>query len=205
MKRILFSFSCTLALILAGCSSSPAPETAKKAPEKKEAVPASGKSAIFETYKVARQWAQDAQLLLVESVNTEEVKADAGKYGAWRCTYVSLGTKRTRVFGYAVAPAGGMSKGVNPGQEQAYIAKALIRPFAIQVVKTDSTDALEVASKEMKDFAEKQKDTPKHFQLEWTGQTMAPAWRVYWGPTIAANIGSAYVDAREPKFIKKVR
>jgi hypothetical protein len=205
MKRIFFSFSCALALFLAGCSSSPAPESAKKAPEKKEVLPASGKSGIFETYKVARQWAQDAQLLLVESVNTEEVKTDGGKFGAWRCTYVSLSTKRTRVFGYAVGSVGGMSKGVTPGQDQAYIAKALIRPFAIQDVKTDSTDALEIASKEMKDFAEKHKDTPKHFQLEWTGQTMTPAWRVYWGPTIAANIGSAYVDAREGKFIKKVR
>lgn len=194
---------------LGGCSSAPtppAPQTEeKKAPP--PAIPISGQSAAFQMYQVARAWGgADIQILKVEDIPIDEVKPVDGKYGAWRATFLAPSKSKIRTFTYSVVDAdGGLFKGSRPGNEEAYSASPQIRPFTIQDVKTDSTQALEVAKeqKETQDHIKKNPATPVHYILEWTGQTTVPAWRVIWGVSVGQSDYSVYVDAGSGKYIKK--
>lgn len=203
MKRTLYSGIAVLALMLGGCSSTSTAPAAKK--EVKPAVPIGGQSGIFYMYQAARQWNKDAQILTVENINLDSVKPDAGKYGAWRATFVSLTAKMQKVFTYSVVEEGVIRKGTYMGSESAYAPKAATRVIPIQKVKVDTPAALEVASKELKPVMDKNPDAPIQFLMEWTYQTPNPAWRVIVGPSVGQSKGSVYVDADTGKFLKKVR
>jgi hypothetical protein len=128
--------------LLAGCSSqAPAPKKAAK-----PIVAVSGQTAAFEMYKTARTWNNDATLLRLENLDIPEAKAEPGKYGAWKATFVSFNKKLKREFTYSVAESSaGVHKGVFPGSEMAYVANNQNRIFPIVDVKIDSTAALENA------------------------------------------------------------
>lgn len=190
--------------LLAGCSSE-AP-VAKKAA--KPIVAVSGQTAAFEMYKTARTWNNDATILRLENLDIPEAKAEPGKYGAWKATFVSFTKKQKREFTYSVAESSaGVHKGVFPGEEMAYVANNQNRIFPIVDVKVDTTEALENAKKQkdIADFSAKNPDVPVQFVLEWNMQ-LAPtaAWRVYWGASLSTSQASVFIDAADGKFIKKL-
>jgi hypothetical protein len=203
MKRTLYSGIAVLALMLGGCSSTSTAPAAKK--EVKPAEPIGGQTGIFYMYQAARQWNKDAQILNVENVNIDSVKPDAGKYGAWRGTFVSLTAKTQKTFTYSVAEEGTIRKGTYMGSESIYAPKAATRVIPIQKVKLDTPAALEIAKKELKAVLDKNPDAPIQFIMEWTYQTPNPVWRVVVGPSVGQSLGSVYVDADTGKFVKKVR
>jgi len=205
LQKLYILPATALFAVLAGCSSQ-APVAKKEA---KPVVAVSGQSAAFEMYKTARAWNGDAVLLRLESMDIPEAKAEPGKHGAWKATFVSLAKKQKRDFMYSVAESSaGVHKGVFPGDESLYVANTQHRTFAISEIKIDTTEALETAKKqkEIADFAAKNADTPVQFVLEWNTQ-LAPvaAWRVYWGASISTSQASVFVDAADGKFIKKLR
>ncbi len=203
MKRTLYSGVAILALMLGACSSmstSPAPKK-----EVAPAVPVGGQSAIFYMYQAARQWKGDAQILSVENVNLDSVAPADGKYGAWRATFVSLTAKSQKLFTYGVVEEGAIRKGTYAGSESLYAPKAATRVIPIQKVKVDTPAALEIAKKQLKDVIAKNPDAPVQIIMEWTYQTMNPAWRVIIGPSLSQSLGSVYVDADTGKFIKKMK
>jgi hypothetical protein len=160
-------------------------------------------------YKTARSWNKDATILRLENLDIPEAKAEPGKYGAWKATFVSFEKKRKREFTYSVAESSaGVHKGVFPGEETAYIVNTQNRIFNIADVKVDTTEALETAKKqkEIGEFATKNPDMPVQYVLEWNTQ-LAPvaAWRVYWGATLSTSQASVFIDASDGKFIKKSR
>lgn len=192
--------------LLAGCSSEAPKDAAKKVA--KPVVAVSGQMAAFEMYKSARSWNNDATILRLENLDIPEAKAEPGKYGAWKATFVSLGKNLKREFTYSVAEStAGVHKGVFPGEEMKYVANTQNRIFNIADVKIDSIEALEVA-KQQKDiaaFAAKNPDMPVQFVLEWNMQlSPVAAWRVFWGATRSTSQGSVFVDAANGKFIKKL-
>lgn len=203
MKRTLYSGIAVLALMLGGCSSTSTAPAAKK--EVKPAEPIGGQTGIFYMYQAARQWNKDAQILNVENVNIDSVKPDAGKYGAWRGTFVSLTAKTQKTFTYSVAEEGTIRKGTYMGSESIYAPKAATRVIPIQKVKVDTPAALEIAKKELKAVLDKNPEAPIQFIMEWTYQTPNPVWRVVVGPSVSQSLGSVYVDADTGKFVKKVR
>lgn len=216
MKRTLFShplFSLVLlgpGLLLTGCSSVPAP--VKKAAPKKPAEPVSGQSAIFQMFQVARTWAPDAQLLKVENGNIAEVPPQPGKYGLWRAVFISESRHVKRNWQFAAADSeGGVIKGVRPGDESPYASSRLVRHFAIQEVKSDTTTAFEAAmaevekDKDMKKVLAENKDLPVQFLLEWPAANAKPTWRVIFGASVSTSKFSIFVDAGTGKFVKKVR
>ena len=207
MKRILFTAILLAAIGLTGCSSS-SPTAAKKAAPKEPAKPVGGQTAGFYMFQVARQWAQDVQLLSLENFNLDEVKPQPGLYGGWRATFVSPSKRMSKTFSYSVQESGTIKQGVSPGSEQAYVAKTNVKPFYIQALKTDTPDALKTSleDKDVKALAAKNPDEPIQFLLECTSQTnFEPAWRVIWGASVSQSIGSAYVAADSGKFIKRQR
>jgi hypothetical protein len=207
MNRTSFSLIAIAALLsLGGCSSGPAPK--KEAAAKKPVEPVTGQSGIFQMYQVARTWAKDAMLIKVDNLDIPEAKPQPGKYGVWRATFVSLEKKQKRDYLYAVADSeGGIIKGARAGSESMYAANPQIRPIAITDVKTDTPAALEEAlkNKEVKEFADKNPNEPVQFILEWTGQTMDPCWRVYWGPTLSMAKANVWINSKTGKFVKKSR
>jgi hypothetical protein len=192
--------------LLAGCSSPAPKDTAKKVA--KPAVAVSGQTAAFEMYKTARAWNNDATLLRLENLDIPEAKAEPGKYGAWKATFVSVAKRQRHEFTYSVAESSaGVHKGVFPGAEMSYIPNPQIRYFPIADIKVDTTKALEIAKqqKDIADFASKNPELPVQFVLEWNMHLCpTPAWRVYWGATLSTAQGSVFVDAADGKFLKKL-
>ena len=204
-KLTLFT-AALLAAMLSGCSD--APKEAPKKAEPKVVAPVGGQAAAFEMFKMARAWSSDAMLLRLENIDIPEAKAEPGKYGAWKGTFVSLAKHQRRDYSYSVAEsAGNLHKGAFAGSEASYFANPSVHLFAVNEVKVDTVAAL-AAAKEQKDlaaFAAKHEDLPVQFLLEWTVQTDRPAWRVYWGGTVSTSQGSAFIDVGTGKFIKKGR
>src|ERR1035441_8307334 len=69
----------TLLAILTACSNTPAPTTAKQEPEKVE--PATGQTAVFRMYQMARAWAPDCEIMKLESMRLSDVKEAARLIG----------------------------------------------------------------------------------------------------------------------------
>lgn len=195
------------ALCFTACSQAPAPT--KQAAAKKPVEPATGQSAIFQMYQVARTWAPDAEILKVSNGDIPEAKPQPGKYGLWTGTFVSAAKKQKRDFTYAVSDSDTIVKGVRAGSDMPYTANRLTMAFAIQEVKIDTPAALETAAKEIaKDKAmskvlEENKDLPVQYLLEWTSPNKKPAWRVIYGPSISQSKFSIFVDANSGAFLKK--
>lgn len=175
---------------------------------KKPVEPVTGQSGIFQMFQVARTWYKEPMLLKVENVDLPEAKPQPGKYGAWRATFVAVEKQQKRDYMFAVADSdGGIIKGARAGQDSSYIRNPQVRPIAIQDVKVDTPAALEEAlkNKEVKEFADKNPNEPVQFVLEWTGQTAAPCWRVFWGPTVSTAKANVWIDSKTGKFVKKSR
>lgn len=209
MKRIRFSH-CMPVLLLLFSACSQAPQARKEPPKPPE--PATGQSAIFQTYQVARTWAPDVKLLRLESGNIPEAAASGGKYGFWRAAYVSESKRARREFTWAAADSeGGIIKGVRAGSDSGYLPNPRIFPMAIQEVKIDTPKALEAAMAEvekdasMKKVLADNKDLPIHFLLEWVAPDVKPTWRVIFGPSISQSKFSVFIDAYTGKFVKKLR
>lgn len=196
-------------ILLVACS--PAPEAVEKkaeAPPKQAAPaePASAQSALFAIYQVARTWAGDVEVLKLENINIDEVPSQPGKYGAWRATMATKAGKKKREYTYAVVEVGPtLHKGVFAQAEQGWITSQQSRSFAIQAVKIDSPAALEEASKnkDVQGILKKKPGLPLQVQLEWTGQTQVPAYRVIWGPSVSTSDISIYIDSQTGTFLKK--
>ena len=71
MRKLLFPICGALFLLLTGCSEPTKTTEKKKEAEKLE--PASGQSALYKMYQVARSWAPDAQVLKMNSLLLSEV------------------------------------------------------------------------------------------------------------------------------------
>lgn len=209
MNRIRISHCLpALLLALAGCSQAP---PAKKEPPKPPE-PATGQSAIFQTFQVARTWAPDVKLLKLESGNIPETPSAGGKYGFWRAIYVSQSKRARKEFTWAAADSeGGIFKGVRAGADSGYLPNPRVFPVAIQEVKIDTPKALETAMAEVhKDAAMKKvladnKDLPIHFLLEMVSPDIKPTWRVIFGPSVSQSKFSVFVDAYTGKFVRKLR
>lgn len=156
MRRTYAILPCLpLLFLLTACSEETKPAAVEKKEPEKPAEPVKAQYAFQQMYISARSWAPDAQPLRMASIDLKEVKSEAGKAGAWECTFVTERRHRTRRYTYSVValPPSNLPEGVFGGSEDSWTSGGQARPFPIQAFKTDSTVAYEVAMKKSADCA----------------------------------------------------
>ncbi len=190
------------ALILAGCSETPAPE-AKKAPEPPP-VAITGRQAFQLTYGPAHGWATDCQPMHVRSINLPDPKSGDGKAGAWEVLYVSPGRSRQRIYTWsAVEAEGNLHKGVFAGLEESWGGpSSTVKPFLPAALHIDTPEAFHTAIEKSAEYIQKSKTKPQvNFLLESTSRFPDPTWRVFWGESISGAEWSVFIDASTGEYV----
>ena len=190
-------------LLLAGCSEQPAPPAAAKKEEAKPE-PATGQSALFKMYQVARAWAPDAAVLKMDSVRVEGVADQPGKSAGWEAVFTSEQKASSHAFTwYAVDQEPTIHKGVFGGSEESYSgAHGATTPFLIADVKIDTDAALATAKGKEEAFEKKNPGQPVIYLLEKSSRFANPAWRVIWGESVSTSGFSVFVDASSGTFLE---
>lgn len=198
-------FISALIVFMAACSEAPK-ETTTKAP-KKAPEPLTGRQAYQRTFPSARGWAPDSQPLRIHSIDVEGVPSSDGKAGAWEITYVSVESRRFRIFNWSAVEAGGdlhegvygvpaQSWGGPSGQERVIVPAAIV---------VDTPDAYKTAVAASADYFKKPgKKPPVTFILESTSRFPDPAWHILWGTSAAAAEYSVFIDATTGKLLQRV-
>jgi hypothetical protein len=192
------------ALLLASCSE-PTASTKKEAEPPLE--PATGQSALYKMFQVARSWAPDAQVLKATSMHLQEVNAKPGTAGAWETVFVSAAKGMSRSYTYSIVEQGStLHKGVFAGPEGHYSGPSGINaPFPIIAVKIDTDAAYETALKNGGDeYDKKNPGKTITLVLEKISKYPDPVWRVIWGESPSTSNFSVYVDASTGQFQEKL-
>jgi hypothetical protein len=197
-------------LLLMACSSAPKEETKAKAKEPEKVEPLTGKSAFYKMYPTARTWASDCKGLQLKSHQLPEVKAEAGRAGAWTAVFVSESKGRMKTFTWsAVDSEGNFKKGVWPGAEQSFTGRlGQAYPFFAQALKVDSDEAYKTALTKDDPYLKRPsaKTDPINFLVEFTPPRFPDAtWRVLWGESVGTANYSAFVNAATGQFLEKGR
>lgn len=198
----------SILLSLVACSESPKQSVAKKELEK-PLDPLTGRQAFQQMFPMARGWSRDAQPLIMQSYNLQQVKTEKGKAGAWQATFVSTSLGRARPYSWsAVEAEGNLHKGVFQGLEQAWSGPTgQETPFDVAAIRIDSDQAYDAAmkNKETIAFTTKFPDEPLMFLLEKTRQFPDLAWRVVWGESVSTSKYSVFIDATTGAFLRSTR
>jgi hypothetical protein len=197
--RILFV--ALAALLLAGCSDTPAPVS--KAPEPPPA-PISGRQAFQYMYGSSRIWATDSMPLTIRSMNVPDVKPENGKAGAWEVVFVSEGMARARTYTWSAVETENVHKGVFPGPQESWHAGGPNQPFSPALLKIDTTEALVEAIKISGPYLDKPGQRPPvSYMLNYESATRFPnpVWRVLWGGSVSSAEYRVTVDASTGKVL----
>jgi hypothetical protein len=180
---------------LTACSDS-STETKAPAPEK-PLDPITGRQAFQYTYPAARGWAQDAEPVLVRSINLDEVKSAGGRAGAWEVSFVSMSRGAAKVYTWsAIEGQGSLHKGVFGGPEQSWREGSQERPFMAAAFRIDTPEALKTAVSNSAEYLDTPgKKPPVTFWLESTPRFPNPTWRVLWGASVGSAEHQVFIDA----------
>ena len=203
-KPHLFAIS-LIALLFLGCSEAPKPEAKKEPP--KPAEPVSGQSALFKMYQKARtSWAQDAQVVTLNSIHVPEVAAAPGKAGAWQATFASTSLGKTQTLTYSVVEQeGNLHQGVFSSGEGSWSGRqGQNTSFDIRAASTDSEAAYKAADAKAADYDKTHPGMSISFLLEKIDQYPTPVWRVIWGESVGTSNFSIYVNAANGEYLGKM-
>jgi hypothetical protein len=198
-----------LCLLLASCSEAPQGSSQQKEPEKPPE-PATGQSALYKMYQVARSWAPDAKVLKMNSMLVSEVpNVPPGKAAAWQATFTSEAKGQARSYTYSIVEdlPNNLHKGVFAGPEESWSGGAggINQPFLIAAVKADTDAAHKTALDQAADYDKKNPGKPITLLLEKNQKFPDPVWRVVWGESVGTSNFSIYVDASTGLFLEKMR
>jgi hypothetical protein len=201
MKKIILAAGCVSLLLLTACSD--APKVAQKKAPEPPPEPATGQSALYKMYQVARSWASDLEVLKMTSVHLPGVKAAPGTAAAWEATFVSASRGRARRYTYSIVEGeGNLHKGVFAGPEEGWSGpRGVTKPFNILAVKKDTISAYKTALENKgADYDKKNPGKPINFLLEKNDKYPDPSWRVVWGDSVGTSNFSVYVDCSTGDF-----
>ena len=195
-------------LLLAGCSETPQGSSQPKEPEK-AVEPATGQSALYRMYQVARSWAPDAKVLKMDSMVLSELpNVPPGKAAAWQATFTSDAKSQARTYTYSIIEdlPNNLHKGVFAGTEEGWSSgNAMNQSFLIAAVKVDTDAAYKTALGQATDYDKKNPGKPITLLLENNPKFPDPVWRVVWGESVGTSNFSIYIDASTGIFLEKMR
>lgn len=197
MRKLLAALA---ALLLAGCSDSPAPVA--KAPEPPPP-PISGRQAFQYMYGSSRIWATDSMPLTIRSLNVPDVKLENGKAGAWEVVFVSESMARARTYTWSAVETESVHKGVFPGPQESW-RLGPNQPFSPALLKVDTTEALIAAINISGPYLNKPGQRPPVSYLlnyETATRFPNPVWRVLWGGSVSSAEYTVTVDASTGKVV----
>lgn len=175
-------------LVLAACSEAPKPATETKTDtETNEAAgpsaPVSGKTAYWEMYKSARNWAKDLEPLNLVSKEVPGITNAEGKAGMWTATFASPSLGQARVFTYSVAAhKPDIYKGVTIGGPLPWSGPSRnALPFQMSEVTVDSDGAYKTAVADAGAWLKKNPDKELSLTLQNTARFNLPYWYIMWG------------------------
>ena len=180
--------------LLAACSD--APIASPKKEFAKPLAPVTGRMAFQSTYASARGWSPDAQPLRVRSMNLPGSKPSEGKASLWEVTYVAPSKSAARVYTWSAAEDDTLHQGVYPGPQQSYGGSGQERAFIPAALKTDTDEAIKIATEESEAYLAKPGKKPDvTYLLEFTPRFPNPVWRVLWGNSVGTAERQVFVDA----------
>lgn len=208
MRKLLFPVCGALLLTLAGCSETPT-KTAEKKKEPEKLEPATGQSALFKMYQVARSWAPDAQPLKMNSLMLSEVPdVPKGTAAAWQATFVSPARSQSRSYTYSIVEStGNLHKGVFAGNEEGWSGpRGTNQPMLMLAIKIDTDAAYKTGlANGGAEYDKKNPGKPISVLLEKVAKHPNPVWRIIWGESVSQSNFSVYVDASTGDFREKLR
>ena len=191
-------------LLLSACSQ--APKTTENTSSSSDTTPAAptgpvpAKTAFWEMYKPARQWATDLLPLTVVSKEIPGMKNEDGKAAMWQVTFASASRQEARTFTYAVAAhSPDIYKGVTIGNSLPWAGptRQLI-PFQISEYAVDSDAAFKTATTQAADWLKTHPGETATMTLQDTARFPGPVWYILWGSAksgyqalVSASTGTA--------------
>ncbi|MGP8243628.1 MAG: hypothetical protein ACLQVN_03810 [Bryobacteraceae bacterium] len=201
MKKAALALAAAACLLMIGCS-----EQSSSQPAPRETVPprpATGQSALYKMYQLARAWAPDAQVLKLDSVHLTEVPEVPDKAAEWEATFVSPSRAAAKSFTWsAVDIEPNLHKGPFAGAEEPFSGSQGASPFLIAAVKIDTDAALATARTKAVEYDRKHPGMPITYVLEKTDKFPDPAWRVIWGESAGVSSFSVYIDASTGAYLE---
>ena len=148
MVRKLSLMAMTIAAMIAISACSSGPQTTSKGAgdatqePPKPAAAVTARSAYFQMYKPAREWAPDLLALTLKSGEVPNVNNEEGRAGVWTAVFVSPSRKEARTFSFAVADSGSdIHKGLNVSDKQIWGGVDAIKAHAPPIVDNREGDA----------------------------------------------------------------
>jgi hypothetical protein len=197
---------------LAACSSSEPAKTAevktddaaKKAPAGPPE-PVLGKTAFYEMYTPAHQWAPDMQPLSLTSGEISGVKNSEGKAGLWTAVFGSATLMQSRTYTYAVADQlPSISKGVKAEAAVPWRGPTTTaQTFQTSDFMTDSDAAYKAAATKAADWLKDPANAAKPWSMALGSASRfpSPVWYVVFGTE--KNGYQAYISATTGNVITK--
>ncbi|MEO8053496.1 MAG: hypothetical protein ABI833_24115 [Acidobacteriota bacterium] len=186
---------------LTGCSDSPAPVAKKAEPPP---APLTGRQAFQYLYGSSRIWAPDSMPLTIRSLHAPGVLGGKGTAGAWEVVFVSAANARARTYTWSAVEEEGLHKGVFPGPQETWHAGGANQPFSPALLKVDTNEALDAATKSAAAYLNKPGQRPMvDYLLDYQAATRFPnpVWHVLWGGTLSSAEYSVTVDASTGKVV----
>lgn len=210
LLNVVFAIS---AIALAGCSTQPTSTSAAK-PDAGEAAkkepagppqPIPAKTAFWEAYKPAYQWASDILCVGVKDGSVAGVKNADGKAGVWIIEFASQSKGQYRTYTYAVADqAPDILKGIRGSQPMPWAgATRDVMPFQSGDFSLDSDAAFQAASKKADSWLKDKDNAAKPYTMNLGSNSRwpNPVWAVQWGNAKAGYL--ALVNATTGEIITK--
>lgn len=169
-------------VFMTACSEPPKPASTDNKTSA-AATPVSGRTAFWEMYKSAHNWANDVVPLKLESKEIPGVKNDGGNAALWSATFGSPRKGQAVVMSYAiVAHPPDIYKGVTSAHPVQWGGPTHdIMPFQTSDFKVDSDTAYKTASADADPWLKKHPDKSVSFLLGNATRFPAPVWYVLWG------------------------
>lgn len=210
LRALGFTFVLLLASAFLGCSgkpSTPAPENATTAaPKTKTAEPAqleAGRNALQKMYAAARNWGLDSMPLKLSS-NPRKGDA-AGKAAVWSAAFASAGKRSIRNFMWSGATGDDApDPGISQGSIDTYSPdNASTRPFDLNYLKVDSTEAFQTAQKHGGEaLLKKDPNMLTQYSLLWDPRASRLLWSIKYAPNGAEAKLNVIVNATTGQFVR---